>query len=109
MTQQAMRVSVPGLVDASDKIKTSAQNASMAHSHEIRASDRPASALYILGAITLGIPALLLIPLIGMNPGIQEGTLAVLTKLLICSAVLVAIVFEIKRLVDEPSDADPHR
>jgi hypothetical protein len=108
MKQQAMRVSASGLLDASDKIKTLAQNASMTHSHKVRASDRPARALYILGAITLGIPALLLIPLIGMNPGIQEGTLAALTKLLIFSAVLVAIVFEIKRLADEPSDADPH-
>jgi Tfp pilus assembly protein PilN len=109
MTQQAMRVSAPGLLDASDRINALAQNASTAYSHEARASDRPASALYILGAITLGIPAVLLIPLIGMNPGIQEGTLAVLTKLLIFSAILVATVFEIKRLADEPSDADPHR
>ncbi|MET0527871.1 MAG: hypothetical protein ABW003_05925 [Microvirga sp.] len=106
MKQQAMRVSAPGLSDASDKIKALAQNASMAHSHKARASDRPASALYILGAITLGIPALLLIPLIGMNPGIQEGTLAALAKLLLFSAVLVAVVFEIKRLVDEPSNQD---
>ena len=109
MKQQAMRVSAPGLLDASDKIKTLAQNASTVHSHEIRASVRPASALYILGGITLGIPALLLIPLIGMNPGIQEGTLTALTKLLVFSAVLIAIIFEIKRLADEPSDADPHR
>jgi len=109
MKQQAMRVSAPGLLDASDKIKALAQNASVTHAHKARASDRPASALYILGAITLGIPALLLIPLIGMNPGIQEGMLAVITKLLVFSAVFVAIVFEIKRLADEPSDANPHR
>jgi hypothetical protein len=108
MKQQAMRVSAPGLLDASDKIKALAENAPTAHSHKARASDRSASALYSLGAITLGIPALLLIPLIAMNPGIQEGMLAVMTKLLVFSAVLVAIVFEIKRLADEPSDADPH-
>jgi formate/nitrite transporter FocA (FNT family) len=108
MKQQAMRVSAPSLLDASHKIKILAQNASTAHSHRAREADRPVSALSILGAITLGLPALLLIPLIGMNSGIQEGTLAALTKLLVFSAVLVAVVFEIKRLADEPSDADPH-
>jgi 4-amino-4-deoxy-L-arabinose transferase-like glycosyltransferase len=108
MTQQAMRVSAPGLLDASDKIMALTQNASVTRAHKARASDRSANGLYILGAITLGIPALLLIPLIGMNPGIQEGTLAVITKLLVFSAVLVAMVFEIKRLADEPSDADSH-
>ncbi|MPR11202.1 hypothetical protein [Microvirga tunisiensis] len=68
----------------------------------------PANPIYILAAITLGIPALLLIPLIGMNPGVQEGTLTTVLGFLLLSAFVTAVVFEIKRLADQPSDADHH-
>ncbi|MPR29275.1 hypothetical protein FS320_30285 [Microvirga tunisiensis] len=68
----------------------------------------PANPIYILAAITLGIPALLLIPLIGMNPGVQEGTFATVLGFLLLSAFVTAVVFEIKRLADQPSDADHH-
>jgi Tfp pilus assembly protein PilN len=107
--QQAMRVSAPGLLDVSDRIAVSVQDTSMPQAHKDCASDEPSNPLYVLGAITLGIPALLLIPLVGTNPGIQEGTLAALTKLLVLSGFLVAAIFEIKRLADQPSEADPHQ
>jgi hypothetical protein len=74
-------------------------------SHEAKGSANP---IYILAAITLGIPALLLIPLIGMNPGVQEGTFTTVVTFLVVSAFVTAVVFEIKRLADQPSDANHH-
>ncbi|WP_134500589.1 hypothetical protein [Microvirga pakistanensis] len=60
--------------------------------------------LNILAAITLGLPGLAMILLIGGNPSIQEGTLATLATLLVLSAFVIAAIFEIKRLADQPSD-----
>jgi len=62
--------------------------------------------LYILAAITLGIPVVALILLIATNPGVQEGTLSTLAMFLVLSAFAVAALFEIKRLADQPSDSD---
>ncbi|WP_150117740.1 hypothetical protein [Microvirga vignae] len=74
-------------------------------SHEDRGST---SLVYILAAITLGIPALLLIPLVGMNPGVQEGTLTIIVTFIAISAFVTAAVIEIKRLADQPPDDDHH-
>jgi NADH:ubiquinone oxidoreductase subunit 3 (subunit A) len=68
----------------------------------------PANPIYLLAAITLGIPALLLIPLIGMNPGIQEAAFSSIVVFFAVAAFAVAAVFEIKRLADQPSDANHH-
>jgi len=62
--------------------------------------------LYILAAITLGIPVVALILLIATNPGVQEGTLSTLAMFLVLSAFAVAALFEIKRLADQPSGPD---
>jgi hypothetical protein len=43
-----------------------------------------------------------------MNPAIQEGMLPTIAMFLLLSAFVTAVVFEIKRLVDQPSDADHH-
>ncbi|QRM35988.1 hypothetical protein [Microvirga sp. VF16] len=67
-----------------------------------------ANPIYILAATTLGIPAVLLIPLIGTNPGIQEGTFTTVLGFLLLSAFVTAVVFEIKRLVDQPSEEHHH-
>ncbi|MXQ14541.1 hypothetical protein [Microvirga makkahensis] len=107
MQKHTMGVPVPSLPVSSKRTEKRARHASAAQAREPSASDGPASTLSILGAITLGIPGLLLIPLIGMNPSIQAGTLAALAMLLISSAFLVAMVFEIKRIADKPSGADP--
>ncbi|MBQ0822247.1 hypothetical protein KBI52_18830 [Microvirga sp. HBU67558] len=71
-------------------------------------TDERANPIYILAAITLGIPALLTVPLIGLNPGVQEGTFTTVLGFVLLSAFVTAVVFEIKRLVDQPSDADHH-
>jgi len=71
-------------------------------------ADERATPLYILAAITLGIPALLSIALIGLNPGVQDGTFATILGFVLLSAFVTAVVFEIRRLVDQPSDADQH-
>jgi hypothetical protein len=71
-------------------------------------SGEPVNPVYLLGAITLGIPALLMILLIGMNPGVQDGSFISILTLLVGSAFVIAVVFEIKRLADEPSEADHH-
>ena len=108
MKQQAIGVGAPHLLDASTKIKAPAHDTPVRQAHKARSPKDPTNPIYLLAAITLGIPVLLTMPLIGMNPGVQEGTLAVLTKFLVFSAFLVAAVFEIKRLADQSSDADHH-
>jgi hypothetical protein len=67
-----------------------------------------ANLIYILAALTLGIPALLMILLIGMNPGVQDGSLVSILTLLVGSAFIIAAVFEIKRLADQPSETNHH-
>jgi len=73
-----------------------------------RKPEEPTNPIYILAAITLGIPALLMIPLIGMNPGVLDGSFGRILTILVVSAFVTAAVFEIKRLADQPSDADRH-
>jgi hypothetical protein len=108
MTQQAMDVSAPGQLGASTTIKAVAQKTPVRQAHKTRPSKEPANPIYLLAAITLGIPLVSMIPLVGMNPGVQEGTLATITMFLVFSAFLVAAVFEIKRLADESSDQTQH-
>jgi len=108
MTQQAMDASASGLLDASTKIKAVAQKTAVRQAHKDRRSKEPANPIYLLAAITLGIPLSSMIPLVGMNPGVQEGTLATLTMFLVFSAFLVAAVFEIKRLADGKPDQTQH-
>lgn len=108
MQQQALGAETSGLLDATATIKALVQDASVRQPHKALASNKPSNPLYLLGAITLGIPALSLIPLVGMNPAVQEGMLATLTMLLGSSALLVAAIFEIKRLVDQPGDGGTH-
>jgi hypothetical protein len=51
---------------------------------------------------------LLLISLVGMNPGVQDGTLVTVLSFLVLSAFLTAAVFEVKRLADQSSDEEHH-
>jgi hypothetical protein len=51
---------------------------------------------------------LLLIPLVGLNPGVQDGTFTTVVTFLVVSAFVTAVVFEIKRLADQPSDEGYH-
>jgi len=43
-----------------------------------------------------------------MNPGVQDGTFKTILGFLLLFAFVTAVVFEIKRLVYQPSDAQ-HR
>jgi len=76
--------------------------------HKARSSKEPANPIYLLAAITLGIPALVLVALIGANPAIEEGMLGTVTMFLVFSAFITAAVFEIKRLADESSGNEYH-
>jgi hypothetical protein len=71
-------------------------------------TSEPANPIYLLAAITLGIPALLAIPLIGTNPGIQEGAFANIVAFFVVGTFVIAGMFEIKRLADQPTDSDDH-
>jgi hypothetical protein len=71
-------------------------------------TSEPANPIYLLAAITLGIPALLAIPLIGMNPSIQEGAFANIVAFFVVGTFVIAAMFEIKRLADQPTDSDDH-
>jgi hypothetical protein len=85
-----------------------AQERSTHRAYETSTAEASTNPLYSLAAITLGIPALLLIPLVGMNPGVQEGTFMTVATFLVISAFVTAVVFEIKRLADQPSDEGHH-
>jgi hypothetical protein len=93
---------------ASGRVKVWAQERSERREHGNDKARRSANPVYILGAITLGIPALLLIPLVGMNPGVQKGTFTTVATFLVVSAFVTAAVFEIKRLADQSSDEEHH-
>ncbi len=115
MKSPAIGVWSPHLQAASDRvkglsgrIKVWTQEQSTRRSQQAHTSEEEANPLYLLTTITLGIPALLLIPLVGMNPGIQEGTFVTVLSFLVLSAFVTAVVFEIKRLVDQPSDDNSH-
>jgi hypothetical protein len=71
-------------------------------------TSEPANPIYLMAAITLGIPALLTIPLIGLNPGIQDGAFTPVITFGVIAAFIVAALFEIKKLVDQPSDDEHH-
>jgi hypothetical protein len=43
-----------------------------------------------------------------MNPGIQNGTFVTVLSFLVLSAFVTAVVFEIRRLVDQPSEENDH-
>ncbi len=96
------------LRNASAHMKNRTQEIDMRRTQPARASDMPANPIYILAAITLGLPALALILMVGMNPDIQEGVFMTLLALLIIAAFVVAAIFEIKRLADD-SGADPNQ
>jgi hypothetical protein len=115
MKSPAIGTMSPRLQGASDRmkglsgrIKVWAQERSTRRAHERDEIQGAANPIYILAAITLGIPALLLILLVGMNPGVQEGTFVTVLSFLVLSAFVTAVVFEIKRLVDQPSDENHH-
>jgi len=89
-------------------VKVWTEEGSARRTAESPVTDETANPVYILAAITLGIPAFLLILLVGMNPGVQEGTLTTLATFLVISAFVTAVVFEIKRLADQSSDESHH-
>jgi Na+/H+ antiporter NhaC len=68
----------------------------------------PTNPIYLIVAITLGIPALLAIPLIGKKPAIQPGAFTNVIAALVITAFVIAAIFEIKQLAEEAPDEDRH-
>jgi hypothetical protein len=91
---------------ASGQVKVHAKEVKMGHAPRVYTSNMPANPIFILAAITLGLPALALILVVGLNPGIQTGTFMSLLTIIVISAFVVAAVFEIKRLADQSADLD---
>ena len=112
MKPPAIAVWTPRLRNAADHARNALKRVAVwtqrVSTPEVERAPRsePANPIYLLGAITLGIPALLMIVLIGMNPAVQDGSFASILTFLVVSAFVVAAIFEIKRLADEPSDAE---
>ena len=102
-----LRVASERVSDASKRVKVWTQEIPTHRAKESHQPE-PANPVYLLAGITLGVPTLLMIALIGMNPGVQDGSFASILTLLGVSAFVVAAVFEIKRLADQPSDSDHH-
>jgi hypothetical protein len=108
MWTSRLRGATDRVIGASGRVKVWAQERAASRAHESNEAQRSANPIYILAAITLGLPALLLIPLVGMNPGVQDGTFVTVLSFLVLSAFVTAVVFEIKRLVDHPSEENHH-
>jgi hypothetical protein len=96
----------PRLRTASGRVKVWAHEVTARRAQRGHKSNEPANPIYVLAGITLGIPALLMIPLIGMNPGVQDGVFTTIVTFLAISAFAVAAIFEIKRIADHPSNGD---
>jgi hypothetical protein len=94
--------------NASGRVKVWTREIPTRRAQRAQRSEEIANLIYILAALTLGIPALLMILLIGMNPGVQDGSLVSILTLLVGSAFIIAAVFEIKRLADQPSETNHH-
>jgi len=94
--------------DASGRVKVGTQDTAARQAQTVHASDAPANPIYILAAITLGIPALALMAFVEMNPSIREGTFMTVVTFLVVSAFVVAAAFEIKRLADQSSGPGHH-
>jgi hypothetical protein len=103
-----LRIVTARVRSASGRVKVWVQERSERRVHGSDKAERSANPVYLLGAITLGIPALLLSPLVGMNPGVQEGTFTTVLTFLVVSAFITAAVFEIKRLADQSSGEEHH-
>jgi hypothetical protein len=114
MKSPSIVVWTPRLRAASDRVRDASLHvAAWTRETATRRAQRedrsePANPIYLLAAITLGIPALLAIPLIGMNPGIQEGAFANIVAFFVVGTFVIAAMFEIKRLADQPSDEGHH-
>src|SRR5215207_6430332 len=108
MKPSAIEVWTPRLRAASGRVKVWTREISTRRAQRAQRSEESANPIYLLAAITLGIPALLMILLIGMNPGVQDGSFVSILTLLAGSAFVIAAVFEIKRLADQPSKTDHH-
>jgi hypothetical protein len=114
MKSPSIGVWTPRLQVASDRVRNASRRVAVwtretATRRAQRAdTSEPVNPIYLLAAITLGISAPLLIPLIGMNPSIQEGAFSSIVVFFAVAAFAVASIFEINRLADQPSDANHH-
>jgi len=108
MKPSAIEVWSPRLRAASGRVKVWTKEIAIRRMQGAPRSEEPANPIYLLAAITLGIPALLMIALVGMNPGMQDGSFAYILTFLAVTAFVIAAIFEIKRLADQPSDANHH-
>jgi hypothetical protein len=70
MKPSSIPTSTSRLQTLSNRVKVWTREVS---AHTAAKRHEPANPIYLIAAITLGIPALLAIPLIGMNPGIHRG------------------------------------
>ena len=102
-----LRATADRLKDASTRVVVWSRETAARRAQRTDTSE-PANPIYLVAAITLGIPALLTIPLIGMNPGIQDGAFSTVITFVVIAAFIVAALFEIKNLVDQPSDDEHH-
>jgi hypothetical protein len=107
MTPPVIEVWTPRLQAVSPQVKVWTREISTRRAAQDHKAE-PANPIYLLAAITLGIPALLAIPLIGMNPAIQEGAFANIVAFFVVGTFVIAAMFEIKRLADQPSDEGHH-
>jgi hypothetical protein len=114
MKPPSIEVWTPHLRAASDRVRNASRRVAVwtqetaARRTERGDTAEPANPIYLVAVITLGIPALLTIPLIGLNPGIQEGAFTPVITFVVIAAFIVAALFEIKKLVDQPSDDEHH-
>ncbi len=103
MKPSAIEVWTPRLRAASGRVKVWTREISTRRAQGAQRPEEPSNPIYLLAVITLGIPALLMILLIGMNPGVQDGSFISILTLLVGLAFIIAAVFEVKRLARGPA------
>lgn len=64
----------------------------------------PRSFIAVL-SIALGLPFLILLALVSSGSGVSPKALTSVLNILVLSTFLILMVFEIKRLVDQPTDS----
>ena len=63
----------------------------------------PRSFIAVL-AIALGLPFLILLALVSSGSGVSPKALTSVLNILVLSSFVILMIFEIKRLVDQPTD-----
>jgi hypothetical protein len=95
--------------NASGRVKVWAQERTARRTYETSTAEESTNPLHILAAIYAWHSGFATHPAgWDVNPGVQDNTFVTVLSFLVLSAFVTAVVFEIKRLVDQLSNQNGH-